>query len=114
MKGDEGGIFSNFPDRKPLFLLKIKVKQNPGCPNKEYNIVFYIDQLLVKYCILTGIWTTRRVGEQVWFFPNTSGRSRGSHDTRKFLQILELIIETAFPAPKLTRNCCLNMNISFS
>ena len=27
MKGDEGAIFSKAPDRKPLFLLKIKIKQ---------------------------------------------------------------------------------------
>ena len=34
MEGDEGGMFSKAPDWKPLFLLKIKIKQNPGCPNK--------------------------------------------------------------------------------
>ena len=37
MEGDEGGIFSNAPDRKPLFLLKKKTKQKPGYSNKEYN-----------------------------------------------------------------------------
>ena len=41
MKGNEGGISSKFLDWKSLlFLLKIKIKQNPGCPNKEYNVVF--------------------------------------------------------------------------
>ena len=35
MEGDEVGIFSKVPDWKPLFLLKIKTKQNPGCPNKD-------------------------------------------------------------------------------
>ena len=35
MKRDEGGIFSKAPDWKTLFLLKMKIKQNPGCPNKE-------------------------------------------------------------------------------
>ena len=40
MKGDEGGYFSKFPDGKPLFLFKIKIKQNPGCPNKEYYVDF--------------------------------------------------------------------------
>ena len=25
---------------KPLCLLKIKIKQSPGCPNKEYNAIF--------------------------------------------------------------------------
>ena len=40
MKGDEGGIFSNAVDWKSLFQLNIEIKQNPGCPNKEYNAVF--------------------------------------------------------------------------
>ena len=40
MKGDEGDIFNKVPDQKPLFLFKIKIKQNPGCLNKEYNVVF--------------------------------------------------------------------------
>ena len=35
MKGDEGGIFSKAADWKTLFLLNIKIKQNPGCPNTE-------------------------------------------------------------------------------
>ena len=37
MKGDEEGIFSKAPNRKPVFLLKIKIKQNPGCPVKEHK-----------------------------------------------------------------------------
>ena len=37
MKGDEGGIFSKAPDWKTLFLPKIKIKQNTGCPNKEWK-----------------------------------------------------------------------------
>ena len=40
MKGNEGDIFSNAVHWKSLFRLKIKIKQNPGCPNKEYNAVF--------------------------------------------------------------------------
>ena len=39
MEGDEGGIFSKAPDWKSL-LLKIKIKQKSGCPNKEYNAIF--------------------------------------------------------------------------
>ena len=35
MKGDEGDIFSKAPEWKTLFLLKMKIKQNLGCPNKE-------------------------------------------------------------------------------
>ena len=35
MKGDEGGIFSKAPDWKTLFLLKMNIKQNTCCPNKD-------------------------------------------------------------------------------
>ena len=35
MKGNEGGIFSKAPEWRTLFLLKMKIKQNPDCPNKE-------------------------------------------------------------------------------
>ena len=34
------GIFSKAPDWISLFLFKIKIKQNPNCPNKEYNAIF--------------------------------------------------------------------------
>ena len=40
MEGDKGGIFSEVSDRKSLSLFKIKIKQNPGRPNKEYNAIF--------------------------------------------------------------------------
>ena len=50
MQGDVGNIFSKAPDWKPLFLLRIKIKQNPGCPNKEYNAVFeHIHQSIRAY-----------------------------------------------------------------
>ena len=32
MERDEGGISSKAP--------RIKIKQNPDCPNKEYNVIF--------------------------------------------------------------------------
>ena len=45
MEGGEGGIFSKDPDRKPLFLLNEKIKQNSVFPNKKYNaIVDHIHQ----------------------------------------------------------------------
>ena len=85
MKGDEGGYFSKFPDGKPLLLCKIWIKQNPGCPNKEYNVDFKqfnqnirayhrgkkicIDQGLVKCYILGRTWAKRGVCEQIWFVP---------------------------------------------
>ena len=40
MEGDEGDIFSKAPDSKPLFLLKIKIKYDPGYPNQEYYAIF--------------------------------------------------------------------------
>ena len=41
MKGVEGGIFSKAPYWKYLFLLKIKIKQSPGCPTKEYYALIF-------------------------------------------------------------------------
>ena len=38
MEGDEVGIFSKVSDRESLLLLKIKIKQNLGCPNKDIFI----------------------------------------------------------------------------
>ena len=37
MQGDEGGIFSKTPDQKSFFFFcfNIKLKQNPGCPDKK-------------------------------------------------------------------------------
>ena len=50
MEGDEGGIFSKTPERKSLFSVKIKIKQSPGCPNKEYNVIFmHINQNIRAY-----------------------------------------------------------------
>ena len=33
---NEGEILSKPPDWKPLFLLKVKIPQNPACPNEVY------------------------------------------------------------------------------
>ena len=40
MEGDEGDIFNKVPDSKPLFLLKIKIKYDPGYPDQEYYAIF--------------------------------------------------------------------------
>ena len=61
MVGDEGGIFSKAPDWKCFFLLKMKIKQNPGCSNKEYDVIL----------AHTFIWGKRGLGEQDWFVLNT-------------------------------------------
>ena len=48
MEGNEVDIFSSAPDRVALFLLKIEIKQNPGCLNKEYNAIFQHIQLNIR------------------------------------------------------------------
>ena len=62
---------------------------------------------MVKCCILGRVWAKRGVGEQVWFVPNTDGRSGGSCDTKNILQILESIMKTVLSPLKLTRYCYL-------
>ena len=37
---DQPNSSSKAPHWKPLFLIKIKVKQNLGCQNEEYNPIF--------------------------------------------------------------------------
>ena len=82
MEGDEGGIFSKLSNEKPLFLLKVKIKQNPGSPNKEYSTIFKrihhiiraysrikkicIDQLFWNYYYILGRLRAKRgVGKQM-------------------------------------------------
>ena len=50
MEGNEVDIFSSAPDRIHLFLLNIKIKQNPGCLNKEYNAIFTHIHLNIRAC----------------------------------------------------------------
>ena len=46
---------------------------------------------------------------------NTVGNSDVSHNTMKILHFFPLLsLETALPAVRLTKNCYLNMSISFS
>ena len=83
MEGDEGGILSKLSNEKPLFLLKVKIKQNPGSPNKEYNTIFKRIHPIIraysrikKICIDRWFWnlyyilgrlrTKRGVGELVF------------------------------------------------
>ena len=43
-------VFSKAPNWKPLFLLKIKIKQNSDCSNKEHNAIFkHIHQSIRAY-----------------------------------------------------------------
>ena len=40
MEAEEGGVLHKTSDRKSLFFLKIKNRQDPDCPSKEYNVIF--------------------------------------------------------------------------
>ena len=121
MEGDEGGMFSKSPDWKPLFLLKTKIKQNPGCPNKEYNAIFKhihensrtcyrskkicSNQWLGKYFVLGRTWGKQGIGEQVLFVPNTVGCLGGVTAIGKIYNFYpHLNLEPVFAILKLTRN----------
>ena len=91
MEGDKGGIFIEAPDWKSLFLLKIKIKQNPGCPNKEYNIIFELFYQNIRvyprikknlhWSIIGKILHTEESEQSEGLankFPNTFGGSWGS------------------------------------
>ena len=66
-------------------------------------------------CILEKIEANQGVGEQVWFVPNPVGGSGGSPNPGTFCNFYTHIrLETVFPAFKLTQNCYVTMNISFS
>ena len=106
MEGDVGGIFSEAPDWKSLFLLKIKIKQNSGCPNKEYNSIFeHINHitrayprsqkkksaLIDDYENIIAYWKNPSKGEQMWFVPNTFGESEGRYHLQENFDIFTLI-----------------------
>ena len=130
MEGSEVDIFIKTPDWMPFFLLKIKINQNAGCLNEEYNAIFKhihqnvrayprsknvcTDQWLWKYyCLFRRVGAKRDVAEQVSFVSNLFGGSEGQCHLRKIDYFYShLILETVFPALKLTQNCYINANIS--
>ena len=101
MEGVEGGMFSKAPDWKPLSLLKVEIKQNPGCPYKKYNAIFKhihenirtyhgskkicSDQWLGKYFLLGRTRAKRGIGEQVLFVPDTVEGLRGVATQENFV-----------------------------
>ena len=115
-KGNEIGIFSKAPDWIPLSLLKIKIKQNPGCPDKKYNAILEyihhnimayprskkicIDQWLWKYyCLFGRVRTKQRVGKQVWFVPNIFGGSEGQCHLREiWIFLLSFKLGSSIPS----------------
>ena len=128
MEGDKGGIFIKALDQKSLLLLKVKVKQNLGCPNKEYNTVFKhihrnfraysrskkncIDQWLWKYCKLKESKQIDALVNKFSLFQiQLEGLGGGVAILGNFCKFcFHLSLETVFPAQK----SCINMNISFS
>ena len=125
MKGVGLGIFSKVPDGKPLFLLKIKIKQNPGCTNK--GILKHIHQNIrvypkIKKSALINDYEniaahseqskqSEGVFEQVKFFLNSFLGSEGWCHRRKMWLFLPSFnsLETVFPACKLMQNCYKNI-----
>ena len=98
--------------------IKIRIEQNPDCPNKEYNVIFKhfhqnirayprskkkcVDQwrkyymillykLIGKYFTLARIRAKRCHRKEVWFVPNTVGGFGGSRDPKKILIFFSLI-----------------------
>ena len=67
MEGDKGGNFSKAP--KSLFLLKIKIKQNSGYPNKVYNAISLSIPKFKKICD----WENQMIGKMlinIWKNPS--------------------------------------------
>ena len=104
------------PDWKPLFLLKIKIKQNPDCPNKEYNAILkHIHQNIRAYFRSKKNPSKVRRWQTSLVCSKCSWGSGGVVILGRFSNFEpHLSLETVFPALKLTQNCYIIMNISFS
>ena len=117
---------------KFIQMQKIKNKIKTRCPKKEYDAIFEhfyhnikayrtcqkicIDQWLGKYfCLFAGIQAKWGLGEQTRFDPITVEESGGNPILGKFCKFYShLILGPLFPGIKLTKNCYINVNISFS
>ena len=118
MKGDEGDVFSKAPDWKPLFSLKIKMKQNPGCSNKEYNVIVkYFHQntrVYLRSKIKSALTKQRKALTNRFGFSLIHLGGLGGVATPGRFCHISPHLETVFLAFKLTQNCYINMKISFS
>ena len=116
MKGDEGGNFSKNPDRKPLFLLKVKIKQEPACRNKEYNVACkHFHQNIRAYPRSWKNLHWPMIGEMLHIRKNGENAAYlgGPAKPGNFCNFSPLLnLEIVFPALKLTRHFYLN-NIFF-
>ena len=108
-----------FQTEKTFALLKIKIRQNPGCPNKEYNAIFdhihqnirayprstkfWIDQWLWKYCcIFRTVRAKEGVSEHVWFVLKLFGGSEGWCYPRKiWLFLLSFKLANSIPCTQI-------------
>ena len=128
------GAFLILPQIEKTFLLHLKLEQNPDWPNKKYNGIFeYIHQNIRNYRrnkknlhwsmnekVLLHIRKNQRKEsiaslDKCGLFQMQLTGLGGNAITGKFyIFCLHVILERVFPALKLTRNCCVNMNISFS
>ena len=74
-----------------------------------------IDQWLWKYhCILVKIWVNRSVGKLNWFVPNTFWGLRVGVTPGKVCYFYSLFKLGNSILSTLTKNCYININISFS
>ena len=128
------GAFSILPQTEKTFLLHLKFERNADCPNKKYNAIFeYIHQNIRTYRrnkkdlhwwinekVLLHIRKNQRKEsiaslDKCGLFQMQMRGLGGNAITGKFyIFYLHVILEIVFPALKLTQNCCVNMNISFS
>ena len=115
-----------------MLLLKIKIKQNPSCQEKEYTAIFkHIHQnirdnprIQAKSPLINdwenfAYWGESEQSDQLatkfGLFQIQKRGLRGIATSGRFGNFyLYLSLENVFPAIKLTQNCYINMNISSS
>ena len=115
-----------------MLLLKIKIKQNPSCQEKEYTAIFkHIHQnirdnprIQTKSALINdwesfAYWGEYEQSDQLvtrfGLFQIQKRGLGGVATSGKFCKFyLYLNLEIVFPAIKLTQNCYININISSS
>ena len=100
-----------------MFLLKVKIKQNPACWNMEYNVKFkHFHQNIKAYPrsqenlhwpMIRKMLHIEKNVKNVAYLGGVAKPGKSSNFS------LLLSLEIVFPTFKLTRNCYSNMNISF-
>ena len=113
LEGDEGGIFSKTQGWKPLFLLKIKIKQNPGLSDSFVHIhqIIMVYLRSIKYLHWSMIMKIKfhikknpskascRQANYCRFIANAFWKSEGQCYPRKvFLFLLSFKLGNSIPA----------------